>query len=272
MLKVIALGTGVCTNDYAPHTDRWPPGFLVDVDGILILLDCSEGIRYRIHAAGYEYGYIHHVAITHGHPDHAALPQFIQARSCRRIFGDTDHPEFGVFNVYMPKELVKKFPAVWDWHVPENRGKYWFEFTPQFVSMGEGSSVELAPDVRLKSYPVYHGFGRHPSVAYRVETKYGVVAYSGDSGVCDGIVEAGKGADLFICDQSFQIGFKDKDKYGHLTPREAGMVCRRAKPKYVWLTHYRGLDKEKDVIAEIRKAGYKGKVRHAKDGDVWQKR
>lgn len=267
-LKVIALGTGVCANSYAPKAERQPPAFLVDVDGLLVLLDCSEGVRYRLARHGYDYGYVQHVAVTHAHPDHACLPQFIQSKSCRRMVGD-DRPEFGVCTVYLPTKLVTGFQGVWDWHIPENEGKYWPEFTPRFVPMGQGSAVGLAPDVTLKSFPVFHGFGRHPAVAYRLETPYGVVAYSGDSAQCDGLVEAARHADLFICEQSWRIGFKDTARYGHLTPREVGEVCKRAGAGRVRLVHYFGFDSERDVIAEIRRGGFKGDVKHAKDGDVW---
>ncbi|MEN9558158.1 MAG: hypothetical protein RL141_527 [Candidatus Parcubacteria bacterium] len=265
---VIALGTGNCANGYAPDTDRQPPGFLVDVDGTLVLLDCSEGIRHRIARAGYDYGYVQHIAVTHGHPDHVALPQFLQAKSCRRIFAD-DHAAFGVCTVYMPEEMVRGFPGVWKWHEPEMGGQYWPEFTPRFVSMEEGSSVGIAPDITLKAFPVWHGFGKHPAVAYRLETPDGVVAYSGDSAVCDGLIAAAKDADLFICEQSFRIGFEDRARYGHLTPVQVGEVASRAGAKKVRLTHYVSLDPEADVIREIRRGGFSGDVIHAQDGDQW---
>ncbi len=267
-LKIIALGTGVCSNGFCSFPERYPPGFLIDIDGVLMLFDCSEGIRYRVQQAGYDYGYVQHVAISHSHPDHAALPQFLQAKSCRRIFAD-DHPEFGVCDVYMPTELVNGFADVWRWHVPENEGQYWREFTPRFVPMGEGSSVGIAPGIILKSFPVYHAFGKHPSVAYRLETPYGVIAYSGDSAVCDGLIEAARNATLFICEQGFGLGYNDVMKYGHLTPTNVGEVCVAAEPEHVRLVHYIGLDREEEVIKEIRRAGFQGDVSRAMDMDVW---
>jgi ribonuclease BN (tRNA processing enzyme) len=45
----------------------------------------------------------------------------------------------------------------------------------------------------------------HPVTAYalRVEADGHVLAYSGDTGVCDALVEAARGADLFLCEASF---------------------------------------------------------------------
>lgn len=266
-LNVIALGTGVCANGYLRNECRQPPGFLVDIDGFLVLLDCSEGMRYRINAAGYDYGFVGHVAVTHGHPDHAALPQFIQAKSCRRIWADDD-PAFGTCVIYMPRPLVEKFPAVWDWHQPESEGKYWPELTPTFVPMDDRSEQTLAPGITLTSYAVPHGFGRHPAMCYRLVTPHGIVAYSGDSGMCDALVEAGADADLYICEASWRVGFVDAHKYGHLTPRDAGEVAKRSRAKRLRLTHYLNLDAEPAVLNDVRESGYHGDTALAKDGDM----
>jgi ribonuclease BN (tRNA processing enzyme) len=47
-------------------------------------------------------------------------------------------------------------------------------------------------------------------------------------------------------------------------------VCAKAGVKRVRLTHYIGLDKDADVIAEIRRGGFKGEAKRAKDGDKWE--
>lgn len=265
-LKVIALGTGVCANGYLPGEERHPPGFLVDVDGLLILLDCSEGIRYRINAAGYDYGDVGHIAVSHGHPDHAALPQFIQAKYCRFLW--SEHPKPAVCNIYMPSQLVDRFPSVWDWHQPESKGKYWPDLTPVFFSMDDRSEAILAPGIKLKSFSVPHGFGLHPSVCFRLETPHGAIAYSGDSGVCDALVEAAAETELFICEASFRIGFVDAEKYGHLTPFAAGELAKRARTKKLRLTHYTHLDHDQAMLSSVREAEYHGDAALAKDGDV----
>ncbi|MBI4138555.1 hypothetical protein HY479_00185 [Candidatus Uhrbacteria bacterium] len=268
-MKVVALGTGVCANGYVPKADRQPPGFLVDVGGFLVLFDCSEGIRYRLTAAGYDYGRVGHIAVTHGHPDHAALPQFIQAKSCRRIWAN-DQPSFATCNIYLPRKLAEGFPAVWDWHQPENNGAYWPELTPTFVSMDDKSEQMLAPDIILHSFAVPHGFGKHPALCYRLETPEGVIAYSGDSGMCDALVEAGMDADLYLCEASFRIGFVDAKKYGHLTPREAGEVGKRSRAKRLRLTHYLDLDTPEAMLHDLRESGYHGDADVARDGDVYE--
>jgi ribonuclease BN (tRNA processing enzyme) len=268
-LRVLALGTGVCSDLAMTRTPRHPPGFLVDLDGFLLLFDCSEGIRCRLQQAGFDPAAVAHVALSHGHPDHAALPQFIQARYCRLAFG-APHPLADKLQVYLPAALARTFPAVWDWHQPEHNGRYWERFTPSFVPLDNGDRHNLAPGVTLISYDVYHGHGLHPSVGFRLETPQGVVAYTGDSGVCDTLGRIAEGADLLISDCSMPIGQEYVGGYGHMGPRQGGELARAAAAKTLWLTHYFDVDPHDAMANEAHATGFQGVTRVALDGDLWQ--
>lgn len=270
-LNVIALGTGICINGVKGVTDRHPPGFLIEVDGTYILFDCSEGIRRRLQSAGIDYGLVTHVAVSHAHPDHAALPQFIQSKFCRFLYGDAD-PRTTELNMYLPQILARDFPQVWNWHQPENDGGYWREFEPNIVGMDDGFHTELAPGVTLVARSVYHGFGRHPAMGFRLETPYGIVAYSGDCGVCEGVRTLAQSADLFISDCSTRVGQEYTGGYGHMGPRQCGDIALKSGAKELWLTHYYDLDAPEVMLAEVREAGFFGDARLAKDGDRWTKK
>lgn len=89
-MKLVALGTGTCV--HPPGTPRrMPPLFALDVSETLVpqwvLFDCSEGARWRLADAGIDPLTVAHLALSHPHPDHAALPQFVQARACELGFG-----------------------------------------------------------------------------------------------------------------------------------------------------------------------------------------
>ncbi|MFA4955121.1 MAG: ribonuclease Z [Patescibacteria group bacterium] len=267
-LKVTALGTGVCVNGIKDCGDRQPPGFLVEVDGFYVLFDCSEGIRFRLQAAGIDYGLVAHVAVTHAHADHAALPQFIQSKLCRHIQGDRD-PRTGELKIYLPKILARDFPQVWNWHQPENDGGYWNEFAPEIIGMEDGFVDELKPGIKLKAYNVYHGFGRHPSMGFRLETKYGCVAYTGDAGVCEGIRVIAQSADLLIADCQVRIGQEYTGGYGHMGPRQCGDLALKSGAKRLWLVHFPGQDTPEAMLAEVRASGYFGTTAVAQDGEAW---
>lgn len=268
-LNVTALGTGICLDSPGAKLIRQPPGFLVEVDDLKILLDCSEGIRTRLHAAGVDIANVTHVAVSHAHPDHAALPQFIQAKFCRHLFGPQD-PRSAKLTVYLPKLLARDFPQVWNWHQPENDGGYWNEFVPETIGMQNGFSEELAPNVILRAFDVYHGYGRHPSMGFRLETPYGTIGYTGDSGICEGVRTIAKDADLFISDCSTRVGQEYTGGYGHMGPRQCGEVALQSGAKQLWLTHYFDFDSSDVMLAEVRAAGYFGETKLARDGEAWK--
>lgn len=265
---MIALGTGVCLSTTKDTANRQPPGFLVEVDGQFILLDCSEGIRFRLIAAGVDIAAVSHVAVSHSHPDHAALPQFIQSKFCRCLF-DPKEKDAGKLHVYLPKILARDFPQVWNWHQPENDGGYWNEFAPEIVGMEDGWSAEILPSVTLRAINVYHGFGRHPAMGFRVETPYGIVAYTGDTGVCEGARKIAKDADLLIADCSSRVGQEYTGGYGHMGPRQCGELALGNRVKEMWLTHYFHFDTPEVMLAEVRAGGFFGKAHVAVDGQEW---
>jgi len=265
-LKITALGTGVCVNGVEYCRRRQPPGYLIEVDGLYVLFDCSEGVRFRLQAAGVDYGLVTHVAVTHAHPDHAALPQFIQAKLCRHLWGKHD-PRTSQLKIYLPRILARDFPQVWNWHQPENDGGYWQEFAPEIVGMEDGFSRELASEVVLKAYSVYHAYGKHPAMGFRLETPYGVVAYTGDAGVCEGVRVLAQSADLLIADCQVRVGQEYTGGYGHMGPRQCGDVALKTGIKRLWLTHYPELDEPEVMLSEVRAAGYFGEARLAQDGD-----
>jgi ribonuclease BN (tRNA processing enzyme) len=267
-LKVLALGTGVCTDTPHSKNTRQPPGFLITVDGFHILFDCSEGIRFRLKNDGVSISDVKHVAITHAHPDHAALPQFIQSKFCHLLYGDRHAGE--QLTVYMPKMLARDFPQVWNWHQPENDGGYWKEFAPDIVGMSDGFEREVAPHVTFKAVHVYHGFGRHPAMGFRLTTPHGIVAYTGDSGICEGVQTIAKDADLLIADCSTRVGQEYTGGYGHMGPRQCGDIALKCGVKELWLTHYYDLDSPEVMLAEVRAAGYFGRTKLATDNDTWE--
>ncbi|MDN6168559.1 MAG: MBL fold metallo-hydrolase, partial [Micrococcaceae bacterium] len=103
--------------------------------------------------------------------------------------------------------------------------------------------VELGP-FTISAVPV-----RHPveeAYAIRVEateplqdgtTRTSVLAYSGDTDSCDGLVEAAHDADMFLCEAAFEEGRDDGIDGVHLTGKRAGEMATAAGAKRLLLTH-----------------------------------
>ncbi len=103
--------------------------------------------------------------------------------------------------------------------------------------------VKLGP-FTVSAIPV-----RHPveeAYAIRVEateplqdgtTRTSVLAYSGDTDSCDGLVEAAHEADMFLCEAAFEEGRDDGIDGVHLTGKRAGEMATAAGAKRLLLTH-----------------------------------
>ena len=77
-----------------------------------------------------------------------------------------------------------------------------------------------------------------PSVGYRVETPYGVVAISGDTSPCQGMIDLARGADILIHDTAFlEEIIEERKMWSHSGPMGAGRVAQEAGVKTLILTH-----------------------------------
>ncbi len=98
------------------------------------------------------------------------------------------------------------------------------------------------------------------------EPRTAVLAYSGDSDSCPGLVAVARGADVFLCEASFQEG-RDTVRGVHLTGLRAGQAAAEAGVARLLLTHLPAWNDPATVLAEARSM-YSGRIDLAKPGDV----
>lgn len=107
----------------------------------------------------------------------------------------------------------------------------------------------------------------HPpeSFGLRVTTADGaVLVYSGDTAICDSVVELARDADVFLCEASWEHDEANPPGL-HLSGREAGEIAERAGVKRLLLTHIPPWTSRAAVLAEAR-AAFSGPV-HAVSTD-----
>lgn len=267
-LRVTAIGTGICSNAHPGHGGRRPPAFLLSYDKTLLLLDCGEGTRFALGEMGISHHEIKYVAVTHGHPDHSVLPQFIQSALCGRAFNQLPVQTDDRLRVFLPEPLAKSFDEVWRWSNSEETDLKGV-FSTEIAGLANGSTFVIANGISLTGFDVYHGFGKHPAMGYRVTTSAGTVVYTGDAGFTEQLAKDCDGADLLIADCSTRIGEDYVHGYGHMTPKQCGELAKRAGVKTLWMTHYSGLDSEASMIEDAKTSGYTGTVIVATDGLIW---
>lgn len=114
-----------------------------------------------------------------------------------------------------------------------------------------GQAVELGPWT-VEAFPALH-----PVEAYCVritrrtqgDKAAQVFAFSGDSDTCPGLVEAARGADIFLCEAAFTEG--ETVRGIHLTGRRAAEVAREAGVRHLILTHLQPWADRQVITGEV---------------------
>jgi ribonuclease BN (tRNA processing enzyme) len=225
MAKLTVLGS--C--GARPEAGRATAGFLLEYEGLRIVLDLGFATLPRLlqHCPR---GDVDAVVITHEHSDHCVD---LNALYRVRAFGeytadgrserdDRRIPLYctrGVIERVEPLEPNGALSNVFD--INELPGTY-----------------ELGP-LTITGTLLPHFV---PNAGIRITGSELTIAYTGDTGPTDQLVELGSGADLFIVDSSFDREpneelNRDSERY-LLTAREAGEYAAAANAKSLLLTHF----------------------------------
>lgn len=272
-MKLTILGSGTCASQLAGIPNRYPPAFIVEWERERMLFDCSEGVRFRLEQAGYDYAAIRHIAISHSHPDHYALTHYVQSVFCKGLWGgkdpkskDDEQSRQDTLFIYCPPTIADEFQTLWNIYIPDSKDRYFPWPTLVFCPMAANETSYRVGQGVLTARKVHHGHGRVDARAYRLETPEGTFVYSGDTGECPGIREIAAGADCFVVECSARIGDEETPiGYGHLNPRLVGDIAKEARVKRVVIFHYTGLDGDEAMAEEVRRAGYTGEFIVGKD-------
>jgi len=232
--------------------------YLVEADGFRLVVDLGNG------ALGALQSYcairdIDAVVVTHLHPDHCMdlLPLYV-AR--------TYHPSVDS-SVGMPVIPVHA-PAGAATHLAHAYGKVEppgltgrFDFVDW--SPGPRQIGPLTVTAALMVHPV-------PNWALRIEHEGAVLAYSGDTGATDALVELARGADLALFESAFeQVRDAEAPKDVHLTGHEAGDHATRAGAQRLVLTHLPPWNDAAVSLASAR-TSYAGPVEVARPGATYE--
>ncbi len=138
-----------------------------------------------------------------------------------------------------------------------------------FAEHTPGKALTVGP-LCIESVPVDHpvpAFGVRITGPSETGDREVVLAYSGDSDTCDGLVELAREADLFLCEAAFQEG-RDTVRGIHLTGRRAGEAATTAGARQLVLTHLPPWTDPEVVRAEAAET-YGGPLKLAAPGATW---
>ncbi|HAI21135.1 MAG TPA: MBL fold metallo-hydrolase [Clostridiales bacterium UBA8153] len=225
------------------------PGYLLEHQGEHILLECGSGVLSRLPARVPIAG-LSTVILSHLHSDHCSDVSVLRyAADARLRLGWHDRPVY----VYAPPEPADEF----------RRLAYREAMVLESIAPG---AVLTVGGFRVEFFPVSHSL---PGVAMRITAGGRILAYSGDTGPCPGVVEAAQGADLFLCEATLQDGDGPGTRLGHLTGGEAGRLAGAAGVDRLVLTHFFPGHHPEERAGEAR-AYFSGRVEVAQEGALYQ--
>ncbi len=220
-------------------------GYLVRTGGATILVDAGNGSTSNLQQE-VALEELDAIVISHKHADHCV--DLIGLHHAVRAHG----PAATGIPLYSPPGVAE---------LTSREAPYVFEesFELQTVQGGDSFTVN---DVRIRLFDSVHP---PPTLSMRLESDGRVLTYSADSAGGPKLVEAARGADLFLCEATWQGEALDHPPGIHLTAESAGTVATEAGVRRLLLTHVAGhLDRQ--VSLREAKRTYDGPIEVAMDG------
>lgn len=226
-MRVTVLGSGTVD----PRPKRASTGFVLEVGGREILVDLGAGTLRNGILAGIDMAEVGTVVLTHFHPDHTSdLVPFLFARK-HAPEAWREGPPITLYGPQGTRDFLHKIFQAWPSIEPEEGRLEVIEVAPA------AEPLTLAGGVRLTAQTAVHGDMK--ALSYRFETQDTIVAFSGDTALCPGVIEVARGADLFFCECScFARGVEPLHcRSVHLSWEDVAEICEVALPRRVVLTH-----------------------------------
>ncbi|OLT24548.1 MBL fold metallo-hydrolase [Nocardiopsis sp. CNR-923] len=233
-----------------PGPDSPASCYLVEVDGYRLLLDMGNGALGALQRHVDIYS-VDAVYLSHLHADHCF-----------------DLCSYWVARMFPPGGLKPRIPV----------------YGPQGVALRMAQAYGLNPDpgmteafdfreltvgdFRIGPFAARVDKVNHPVEAYgiRLEHEGRTLAYSGDTGACDSLIDLAADADLFLCEAAFQ-DHREHPKDMHLTGSEAGEHASRARARKLLLTHLVPWNDDEVTLTEARST-YDGPIGLARGGQT----
>lgn len=271
---LIVLGSGMPV----PDPDRAGPAYAFVFGDRVLLFDAGAGVMRRVAAAGLPIDGFTQVFLTHLHSDHTlGLPDALLTTWVmgRRVPQPLTGPPGTA-------RMVERIVEAWSEDIDVRVGGQ--ERLPRVpggaVRESTGGTVYDSAGLVVTAIPVPHGGWAH-AFAYVITTPARRVVLSGDTGPSEALQAASKGADLLVHETYPEVRLQPEDRPGgeewpaymrsvHTSDREVGALALAAGAKRIVLTHIvrmGGTDAE--LLAGVRRGGFRGPVSIAADLSVW---
>ena len=223
-----------------PANGQPSSGYLVATSRAAVLLDCGPGIATALSAVA-DPGQLSAVIVSHLHLDHCydllPLGKSLLGRALRYPRqGEAPQAwaDIGAVPLHVPAgaaavlgRLAALFPVT---TAPVLDRAFDLAFDVREYAPGTRFTVA---DMTVSLHALRHGA---PNCGIRIESGDGCLAYTGDTGVCPGLLPLAAGADLFLAEAT--LSETDHGPHGHLSAADAARAAREAGARALVLTHF----------------------------------
>jgi ribonuclease BN (tRNA processing enzyme) len=270
--------------------DHSEPATVLIVDGRPYLIDCGIGTMRRLLEAGVPSPTIRTIFLTHDHPDHALGLVDVLANDFNGADATGGRSATGPFTIYGPPQTAPLVAAAWRFiripyaifaaehlgsgtladpfrvHVVDRDGLVYQDDLIR-VTAAENTHYRLMPArdrARMKSY------------AYRFETPYGVIVFTGDTGPSAAVERLAAGADVLVSEVEdldaitravrarAGAALMEHLRDEHLPMDSLGALATQARVKAVLLHHYVPPEDSATYVAGVERR-YAGPVFAGRD-------
>ena len=285
MFDLVFLGTSAS----APSVQRGLSATMISYKEHRFLIDCGEGTQRQILSSGLGFKRLNKILVTHDHLDHilglggltSTLSRW-EAIDQITIYGGQrtlDRIKQLLFQVVFPGQrgpVNIELTALKQGPIFENRtfkltcfpvfhrgtDSFGFIFTEKsrrrFLNdKAESLGVPIGPERRLlvsgQAITLADGRVIEPEQVLGPEIAGTKIAYVGDTGRTDNLVEHVRGADLLVIEATYLDQDADMaGRFSHLTARQAAQLAIEAEVKQLYLNHISRRYWEQDILDEAR--------------------
>ncbi len=201
-------------------------GYLLQAGDTYLLIDCGNGSFSNLQKH-LDFRQLTGAVISHLHPDH-----YLDLFSLRHALASAKRAGSRADNlpVWLPNS-----PALAREQLAPTQEAFQFQDIENLTATPEGYLTAFLGDCKLQFLLTDHPL---PCYALAVEYQQQRLVYTADTGWHEPLLAFAQGADLLLCEASFQDAELAQAPGLHLTARQAGELARQTGAKKLVLTHF----------------------------------
>ena len=253
-MKLVALGTGTAIPTEGRNGSAYA---CLAEDGSSLLVECGPGSTRLWPRHGLSFASVSAIAVTHHHVDHCvdlAAVLFGRNVAFAPKRSATERPQLTLLGPVGHRAHLARLDALYGADIAQPAGSL------AVCELADGETFTHGA-FEIEAREVRHSYPR--SIGLRIRSGGRLLAFSGDSGPCEALVDLCRDADVAMLECSFP---SSRTSDNHLNTATAAAAARSAGVRRLVLTHFYPETDGIDVAAEVRDAGFLGELHLATDG------